>query len=455
MTKAKTLSLFSLQTRQGQELRNAIIPLAHRLGFEVKPELSQPTIANVSQAVFSDDAVIFDGSMEEGKHNYDIAFENLKRVDHALLVSRTPLPLNFYGTRASDNPACANAPRYPNTLSNESILCWLEQTLPTLPQRPLLQKNLLAHVFVVGHSTNAAAKRLEKQSQIFISYRSRLSKQVAELRAALRRGDFHNGVGRSVYFFEPATLAYDDEALAALRRWMVLSIISDVILACEEFWIYHSDDYLDSWWTRGELAILTYFKGNPKKIVLYNSTTGERRTLSYDDIPSLSNEHKNRMARWFSNSHPMMMGVESAVQLQRIATVPGLEKAPYIDDLVWKDAFWHDPVVECKSAKCTERLRKTWQPGSLLFDMEAFLFSRDPNLFMQTEDELAHAVGHRGVSCQQCGTSLTVARESPDRFLNLALPVAEGRDGPMLLRFPVYRIFTQASFWQRVTHRIH
>ncbi|MGZ3716200.1 MAG: hypothetical protein ACXVA4_12335, partial [Ktedonobacterales bacterium] len=40
-------------------------------------------------------------------------------------------------------------------------------------------------------------------------------------------------------------------------------------------------------------------------------------------------------------------------------------------------------------------------------------------------------------------------------FLNLALPVAEGRDGPMLLRFPVYRIFTQASFWQRVTHRIH
>ncbi|MGZ3673510.1 MAG: hypothetical protein ACXWQR_06440 [Ktedonobacterales bacterium] len=132
MTKAKTLSLFSLQTRQGQELRNAIIPLAHRLGFEVKPELSQPTIANVSQAVFSDDAVIFDGSMEEGKHNYDIAFENLKRVDHALLVSRTPLPLNFYGTRASDNPGAPMLHATPTrSRTNQSCAGWSRRFQPS------------------------------------------------------------------------------------------------------------------------------------------------------------------------------------------------------------------------------------------------------------------------------------------------------------------------------------
>lgn len=453
MTRARTLSLFSLHTPEGQKLRDAIIPLAYRLGFQVKPELSQPTIANVSHAVFSDDAVIFDGSMEEGKHNYDIAFENLKRVDHTLLVSRTPLPLNFYGTRASDNPACANAPRYPHTLSNEAILKWLQQTLPTLPQRPLLQKNRLAYPCIADCSAKAAARRLKKQSQIYISFRSGLYKKVVELSVALRRGDFHNGAGRSVNFVEPGMLAYDDEALADVRRWMVLSIIGDAIQACEEFWICDSDDYLNSWWARGELAILAYFKESTKKIVRYNPTTGERHSLSYDEIPRLSDKQRNRITRRLSDTHTKMLGLGSSRQLQSFVLPLGLGKLPYFSGPVGKDVLnKHDAIIECNSTPCIARLRKTWKPGSLCFDMDAFLSSCDPNLFTQKEDELAQAADHRGVTCKQCGTPLTVARESLDRFLNLALPVAKGGDGPMLSRLPVYRVFTQANFWRRVTH---
>lgn len=453
MTKARTLSLFSLQTSPGQKLRDAIITLSHRLGFAVKPELTQPTITHVTQAVYSDDVVIFDGSIEDDKHNYDIAFDGLNRVDHALLVSRTPLPINFYGTRASDDLTCANAPHYSHMLSNDAILKWLEQTLPTLLQRPLIQKIPVAYPCVADYSANAAANRLKKQSQIYISYHSRVVKQAAELSVKLRRGDYHNGAGRNVNFVEPAMLAFHNEALSGVRRWMVLSIISDIIQACEEFWICDSDDYLDSWWKRGELAILAYFKDIPKKIIRYNPTNGERRTLSYDHIPSLSDEQKNRISRGLSDSRSTMMGAAPSAQLQKIARKLGLMNAPFSGGPVWKDVLdKHDVIVECNSRQCINRLRKTWKSNSLLFDIDAFLLWRDPNLFTQSEHDLASAVDHRGMKCKHCSTPLLVEHKLPDRFLNRALSCARSGEGSRLLPLPVYCVNAQASIWQRVTH---
>ncbi len=115
MSKQLSLSFFSTQSPNGIALRDAFVQLVKRLDFKLKMS-PHPTVVDVANACWNDDVVVFDGSIEDEGHNYEIAFEPLKGMRHALIVSRTPLPLNFFGLRKG------GAPDHPDTLSNEEIL---------------------------------------------------------------------------------------------------------------------------------------------------------------------------------------------------------------------------------------------------------------------------------------------------------------------------------------------
>lgn len=51
-------------------------------------------------ACFYKDIIIFDGSIEDDRHDqYRFAYDLMKHLDHVLIVSRTELPYNFEGRR--------------------------------------------------------------------------------------------------------------------------------------------------------------------------------------------------------------------------------------------------------------------------------------------------------------------------------------------------------------------
>jgi hypothetical protein len=93
-----TLALFPTHNSDGADLRDKLIPLAETLGFTFKDVGNSSNKLEYANACWNDDVVVLDASIgDTGTHNYDIAFPAL--MDHVLVVSRTYLPINFYGMR--------------------------------------------------------------------------------------------------------------------------------------------------------------------------------------------------------------------------------------------------------------------------------------------------------------------------------------------------------------------
>lgn len=431
MSRQRTLSYFSTQTHDGIDLRERIELLVQHLGFKMNPIVREPTQATVAHACWQDDVVIFDGSIEDEGHNYEIAFEPLKGMLHALIISRTPLPLNFLGLRTG------SAPAYPASLNNDTIYTWLEGVLPSMPSRSWSEKGMALQVVAQSRAFKWAVENRKEQGKIFISYRSRYEKAVQRLRSQIREGTFHQGRPQTMFFFPPGSLAFEDEIMAAMRRWQILSIIRDYIYDCEEFWIYKTDDYLDSWWTRGELATFVYGGGANKHIRLYNEEQNTVRDVQPEELPVLTKEEHDRMARWFANTDPMTMGAESTIILGSLANTHR-STIPFFNDPVWKVEFQHYPVMQCSSEQCNQNRRVA--PEQLTFDMNSLLWMHEDNLFPVEDSHLEHIVQTgEPIACPRCGTCYKVIREPLDRYLYLALPVGTGPKGKNLQSLPVYR----------------
>ena len=430
MGKQRILSFFASPSKAGQALGDEIENLALELDLALKIP-SNPTPVHVALACCNDDVVIFDGSIEEEGHSYEVAYEQLKRLRHVLIIGRTPLPLNFLGLRGDE------APNYPTVFNNEDILAILRQELPLMPKRSWLEKGLPFMLVAQSRSTSWAMQRRKEQGKIFISYRSRYKADIQKLQEKLKNGGLHQGQSQTMFFFPPGSLAFEDEVMAAMRRWQILSIIRDYIYDCEEFWIYKTDDYLDSWWTRGELATFIYRGSTSKRIRLYDAKDKAVRDVSPDELPVLTKGEHDRMARWFANTDPMAMGAESTIILGNVAQTP-LGKMSFFNDPVWKEEFQHYPVVQCSSKQCNSKRRET--PEQLTFDVDGLLWMHEDNLF-PVESQQLKDVAQEGMAivCPRCGASYKIVREPLDRYLYLALPVGTGPKGKNLQSLPVYR----------------
>jgi hypothetical protein len=419
MSLKPTLAFFAARSHDGIALQNQFSPLAEQLGFDVKL-FACSTPLEYTQTCANYDAIVIDASVEEkGEHNYDIVTSY--PLDHILVVSRTYLPLNFWGLRdgildSHIKTTIYGTPFYPKTKSNQEILRWLDlqlrDLLPSLP-RPMEEKGDPFRMTVpMKPSLDLLDRRRNQSGQIFISYRSQDAEQVEKLKQQIERGQFHQGQTKVVRYFPPGILS--DEVMTEQRRWQILSMIDRFIGPATEIWIYETEDYYNSWWTLGELATLAYRRNvgyrdqNPPILKIFNPRTNKISDLPSDYLPKMTEEQRKRMARWYVNTDASQ-GLEMAIGIRKLSKVPILGWFPYFNDPVWSDEFWKNPILDCGCCRQIGRNRNQ-------FDLDKFLWTIDPGFTRLTPIQMSNVVRTKQISCPVCNTLYRV-EEAPPHYL--------------------------------------
>ncbi len=406
-----TLAFFSTRSPNGISLAKLFKPEAEKLGFNIKIFNTSTSDKYLNACKFCD-LVVLDASIEnEGEHNYVYAFPI--PVEHLLIVSRTYLPLNFYGERDSisdsrDGSLIYGAPLHPGFQSNENILHWLilqlQDLLPSLP-RPLRDKGDQI-MEVMSRASDIRDQRRKRDGEIFISYRSQDSKQVKHLEERIQNGTFPEGRSKKVRYFPPGFLS--EEIMTEQRRWQVLSMIRRYMSPADEVWIYETKEYYNSWWTLGELTVLAYWRTeggsrekNPPKVKIFDPKTDTVRDTHRDYLPKMSDKQVTRMARFFANSDAAQMGPEYFVAARVLANALPKDSHPEVlgilQDHVWTDKFLKYPILDCRYCR---------QIGKNLnqFDVESFLWHKDLGFHYLTPNQMKVAVEQRKVTCPGCKT---------------------------------------------------
>lgn len=408
-----------------------------RREYDLAVELIEgSTQADLNRSCLQDDLVLFDASVEDG-HNYAAATSQPMTLDRVLVMSRTYLPLNFYGLREG------GAPDFPHrtTQTNEEILNWLRGQIASVVAqraRPDNRKGIFGSFRAMRESLKKREADWKARGRIFISYRSRHLAAVQQLSRRIELGDFHGGRPQTAFFLPPGQLVYENELLTEHRHWQLLSMIDRRIGAADELWVYETDDYYDSWWTRGELVTVAYRQASgiyAPKVRAFHSKQGKVRDLPANFLSPMTSKQKARMARWYANTDPGMMAPESLNTMRFYAQLPLLGRLPYFRDHVWSENFWFVSLLRCDL--CGERAR-----GSRPFDLEAFLWLNDPKLVRLSPQQLKEALTGGDIICPGCRTTYKI-RQSPDmRYLWIPLRAHSHTDpdGSHLMALPIIRV---------------
>jgi hypothetical protein len=469
-----TIAFFPTRSRAGVELQEAFRVLVQNQ-FNLRVDVYSNAIQrDFLLAVLNYDLVVADATIEADLRdsNYTIFTENPKTMEHVLIVSRSYLPINFFGFDESGVPV------YPHFKTNDAILQWLEvklkAMLPSLPREKTIITNLVAQreqmiercVDWTEQGMRSKQKLLEEQGQIFISYRNKYYKQVLALKQRIEAGEYHQGNQKSVTLIPVGSLVWENEILTSQRRWGIVSKTDRLITGAEEMWVYLTPDYWDSWWTQGELVILQHLnQGRPKKIKLHIFDSGEQR-LRDDFLPSftfqLEEKHQQRINRWYSNSDDLTQGPELLKGIRRTKfwvnhLPPGLldqyfslrkfmmtprvqmmqsmvakmaqdadagEKfnagemldqtldrkwrKEYYNDCVWSEEFWEYSLLQC--------VRSSPIRGKM--DLDDFLYIRQPLHVRLSPRQLKKAVSKGEMRCSGCA-------DCPDRTCRAVFKITE------------------------------
>ena len=376
------MTIFPTPTVEGRELLDAILPVVRAYGFRAEPIFS-PTQKDVFRACTYDDAVILDATVEsDGSHNYSAFTAQPMAMDHILVLSRTYLPMNFHGLREG------GAPIYPKSFSNQTIVSWLKQELvdmQSLLPRSRWQKNFFGSIAAQFKSLNKAAAREQAKYQVFISYRNRDFTKVTLLKDKIKKGEFHDQNIQGVRIFEPGELTFQDEVLSAMQRWHIMSIIEERLRHCREMWIYETPRYYDSWWTRGEVILLSYFQAvSGHRPVLKVFKLDEREVLSEPPglIPEMRYEQKRKLDRLLSTSG-RTMGAETSRRMRELSEKPFLRDLSFFNDTVYSLDFLNNRLLEHQQSRGNE--------NKVLLNIDDFLRMTEPLLIPIPESILNDA----------------------------------------------------------------
>jgi hypothetical protein len=329
MNERMRLTVFPCRNPEGERLAEAVRLLGEKWGYEVHVPAS-PSQGDFLLSCLKDRAVVVDGSIEPGcEAVYAVAVDHPKWLEHALVVSRTHLPLNFFGARGGGAPLYPypHKQSYPSPgdpWNNGRILEWLDRQLLALRDDPagtrlnlqriedLRDNSEQLHALLrQAHERRAAAQR--RQRRVFISYRGAYYERVRELAARIANGEFHPGEKPEVVVLQPGELAYDRELLSEVRRWQVLNLLDDRLRSSTELWVFRTRDYLESWWTVGELVIAAWIGVGgkpPPRIRIYDPERDHVTDSAGEYIVTLSEVQERRFARYASAAHPDTMGPE-------------------------------------------------------------------------------------------------------------------------------------------------
>jgi len=449
MTTQSKISFFTVGNPEGRRLKEMFLETISR-EFDLNVQFVEGgTQLEVHKSCISDDLVIFDASIEDG-HNYAAATAQPMTMDHVLVVSRTYLPLNFYGLRGS------GAPEFPHrtTQSNEEIIEWLHAQLSDLincPPRPDSRKGVFGSFRSIRESLNKQDAKRKTRGQIFLSYRSRYLPGIEKLRSQIEKGDFHGGQRRTVFFLTPGELVYEDEILTEQRHWQLASMIDWKIGSAEELWVYETEDYFDSWWTLAELATVAYRRScgtSTPKIRLYDPNHEILRDSSSDFLPVMSSVQKRRMARWYANTDPGTMGPEALTPMRFYSQLPLIGRLSYFNDHVWSEEFWSTLLMPCEHHK-----EPTPRPRTL--NLDNFLWLSDPGLVRIPPSEFDSASHCWEITCPICGTPYNITLDPYPRYLWMPVRVGRptGPDGTSLIELPIYRSRKTTTTERNVVNR--
>jgi hypothetical protein len=278
----------------------------------------------------------------------------------------------------------------------------------------------------------------KSRGRVFISYRSRHLAAVRQLGRRIERGEFHDGGPRTAFFLTPGELVYEDEVLTELRHWQLASMIDRRVGAADELWVYETDDYYESWWTRAELVTVAYRIASgiyAPEVRLFRPERGEVSAPPTTFLPVMSRGQKARMARWYANADPGMIAPEALATMRAYSQLPLLGRLPYFHDHVWSEDFWFNNLLPCdRCAERAERLR--------LSDLEAFLWLRDPKLNRLSQRQVEEGLARGAVVCPGCETVYKIRQGSHPRYLWVPLRTRSGAgpDGSHLLKLPIIRV---------------
>lgn len=315
--------------------------------------VQEVTQLDFMDACLNDDIVIVDVTREginNEVNNFDIINELPKSLEHVWIISRNYLPINLYGIDNGGYPSYKKG-----RMSNEEIEEWIKFKCAQLDfhfPRSENEKGSTGFHIASDKTKKKYYRTKNEQINIFISYRTKYENRsedflkkgymftVSELVKNLNKGVYHNGANKTAKYLDDGNLVYSSELNTKQRAWQLLAIIDrEYISHCDEFWIYGSDDYLNSWWTLGELIIYSYLnyrnidnrgKNTPRKIMFYNPLTNQVHEIS----PLKMDENiAERICRIISNCAPGVMGIDS-VMIQRI-----------MRDILYGDREKHDKAM--------------------------------------------------------------------------------------------------------------
>jgi len=347
-TQGKELYNMFQNAMEGHVLRGHPVQLIEQKVYKMMPSII---------ACLDSDVVIFDASIEGDSEQYRAAIELMKYLDHVLIVSRTPLPVNFEGMRKGGAPGIIKTgeSEYNDKMTNKAIVKWiihsLEHSSMELPRKLKMnlraedyQKNMNMVTNVESKLISDSMKRIDKEDGVFVSYLSRYSKFyqgehpeepfVEDLFDSIC--EMNHVSKNEIRYFPPGKISL--EFMTAQRRFEIASITEKFIGGCKAVWIYETPDYDSSWWVYGEKMSLLHIYGQTMEkcpdIYVAKPVRGEngkwqfhlRKYLSIQEkkefLPRLTPYQQREVERLYINSNPETSGYEQVEKMRKLASMP-------------------------------------------------------------------------------------------------------------------------------------
>lgn len=540
MNQQLTVNILAHSSEESKSLVKGLITLLpsffREKGFDLslREPITNGTQFDMLKALLESDVVIFDASVEGDEisgydSNYEAATANPISDDRILVVSRTKLPINFVPMRTNIpilgeeekivlNGVLQSKYRY----TNEEIISWVKKELTEMiaeariPKKPEMKFEVppFDQLSTIG---NKLTSYIEKNSMdsleymknknkgkrgAFISYRTRYFNEklggtnVMDLVKIIK--EKHNNPEYPVLVYADGDISH--EFLTEQRSWEIVSFVDRRIREVEEVWIFNSyaregvdpsfvSNYLDSWWTQGEILALMYIKAGspqdlPKKLFLFDPYTLQAEEKGADFIPVLSDELHLEIARYYANADALEQGNENMGNMRILRNVGGiLRRLAYnqmkkmqkkmfaadsemgkvfkeitydsyiqsINSHVYDLSFTENRVVSCPNCRRNGVTIDDFKKESFINDFiktnsddpEEMKSINDRGFYCTTDDELDEIVKSGKWVCPKCGKSFSVVyrpNNNQYRWWLIRMGQRIGPNGVIIEKMPVYEI---------------
>jgi hypothetical protein len=409
----KRIFLWPAANDAGQELLDSIVqPLAARLNAQLELPKPGEDRRRMVKAIRECDAVICDGSVEEG-HIYHKMVELVKVNQHIALCSRTPLPRNMYAFHQC-------APTHGKLFSNAVLGQWLAEKVPLI-----LEKGHGSLGYFKRMSATLADQqvRMAQQVGLFASYRGRLYEKVlakAEAAAASHELNFR--------VVPKGELVYETECMTRQQTWSTVASIEREIHWAKGLMAVRSWDYFDSFWTTSELLIAFFLRTGGRGRTIENAFLIEEDELDLAEIAVPPRSFGNAVPTkedWREYKRLLLQGDPGVVapELERgfqgiaglivkgLMYLSGHSKAPK------GDFWWSEVLVPCPH--CGPKGRKAEEVNwTEHLRLEGYGYFAIPRALLSDGQRVP-------CSCPRCGRSLWLENRHPPRHIWIPGPLGQ------------------------------